>query len=362
MNGRIRVGVIGLGRIGRLRMDLAVRRSDMEVVAACDTEQARHPRRSGCRFFKDPERLLAQELEAVFVCTPNRYTPGLIVKALDRGLHVFSEKPPGRDLADVRAIQAAEKRNPSLKLKFGFNHRYHEGVRQAKAVIDGGGLGRILWMRGVYGKSGGSGFDKGWRSDRRISGGGILLDQGIHMLDLFHMFCGRFEEVHSFVSNSYWGLNVEDNAFALLRNRARQVAMLHSSSTHWRHTFLLEIYLTEGYVAVKGILTNSRTYGRETLVTARRQFEGQKGSLAGSPREEVTYFDDDVSWEREMDEFAACVLEGKPVRVGTSSDALKAMDLVYRIYRADQEWWKGHVVDAGTPVVEKRVVLRRKRL
>lgn len=332
----IRVGVIGLGRIGELRLRLARRHRRMKVVGAFDTDRSRFSRRWGCPFFSNPQKLMDAS-DAVFVCTPNLYTPALVIQALNRGRHVFAEKPPGRTLADVVAIRAAEKRHPGLKLKFGFNHRYHEGIREAKAIVDSGSFGRLLWMRGVYGKSGGPGFEKGWRSDRKIAGGGILLDQGIHMVDLFHMFCGEFREVRSYVSNSFWNLNVEDNAFALLRNRRNQVAMLHSSSTHWRHTFLLEIYLTEGYVAVKGILTNSRSYGRETLVAARRQFESD-GILAGSPREEVTYFDKDISWEKEMDEFADCVRLDTPVVVGTSDDAFRAMRLVDRIYRGDPSW------------------------
>jgi predicted dehydrogenase len=139
------------------------------------------------------------------------------------------------------------------------------------------------------------------------------------------------------VTRAYWDTDVEDNAFALLRNKHGQVAMLHSSATHWKHVFSMEIFLSEGYVAINGILSGSRTYGRETLVVARRPRDTEHAAQ-GSPREEVTYFDEDRSWSREVDEFADCILADRPVAVGTSEDALKAMELVYRVYESDESW------------------------
>lgn len=123
-----------------------------------------------------------------------------------------------------------------------------------------------------------------------------------------------------------------------LRTREGQVAMLHSSSTHWKHTFSLDLFLSDGYIAVNGILSGSQSYGRETLITARRQPRGGD-QVPGRPREEVALFDQDHSWEREVAEFADCVVHDRPVSVGTSEDALRAMELVYRIYQGDDSWW-----------------------
>jgi predicted dehydrogenase len=335
----IRVGIIGFGKMGRVRQAAVAECPGFRLVALADPVEPR-PLPADCQFFPDPQALVRTDVDAVFVCTPNHVTADLVVAALDAGKHVFCEKPPGRDLGDVRRILEAEARNPGLTLKFGFNHRYHDAVLEALALVESGRLGRLLWMRGVYGKSGGVGFEEGWRSRREMAGGGILLDQGIHMLDLFRLFCGDFDEVKSFVGNAFWNIDVEDNAFALLRNKRGQVAMLHSSSTQWKHVFSLEMFLSEGYLAINGLLSGTRSYGRETLITARRQFGGE-GYTLGRPREEVTTFDEDRSWSRETEEFAACVRDGRPVRHGTSQDALRAMELVKRIYEGDETWRPG---------------------
>lgn len=345
MRSLLRTGIAGYGRVGRVRHQAVREAGSFLVTAVADSRpEIAEAAPAGCRVYRDYRDLLALDLDAVFVCTPNNISAAIAVDALDAGKHVFCEKPPGRTPAEVEAILAAERRHPTLKLKFGFNHRYHDAVREAVAIVEGGALGRLLWMRGLYGKSGGRGFAEEWRSRREIAGGGILLDQGIHMLDLFRLFGGDFDEVKGFVTTAFWDIDVEDNAFALLRNAQGQVAMLHSSSTQWKHLFSLEIFLSDGYVAINGILSGTRSYGREHLVVARRQFDGD-GYVLGRPREEVTYFDTDLSWRRELEEFARCVWDGAPVVHGTSRDALEALRLVYRIYRQDDDWWAKHYAD-----------------
>lgn len=334
---RIAVGIVGFGKMGRVRADAVARHPGLHLTAVADPKLDPTALPPGCPGLDSAGALLTHGVDAVFVCTPNASTADVVVAALEAGCHVFSEKPPGRDLADVHRIREAEARHPGQKLKFGFNHRYHGAVRQALSLVRTGALGRLLWIRGVYGKSGGDGFEEGWRSNREIAGGGILLDQGIHMLDLFRAFCGEFIEVKSFVSRSFWErIGVEDNAFALLRSADGQVAMLHSSATQWKHRFSLEIFLSEGYVAVNGLLSSTRSYGRETLVVARRQPDDARAP--GDPREETTFFDEDSSWAMEVDEFTACILRDRPVAVGTSEDALRAMELVSRIYQDDKSW------------------------
>lgn len=329
----LKVGIVGLGHMGRIRAREIARRPDMELIAGSDPNPDAADDFPGIRYSSDYRDVLDAGVDAVFVCTPNRFTPEVTIAALDAGKHVLCEKPPGRTIADINAIIAAEKRNPQCKLKFGFNHRYHAGVQEAKRIISSGRLGNLLWVRGVYGKSGGSGFEESWRNTAEVGGGGILLDQGIHMLDLFRFFCGDFVEVKSMVTTAYWNVEVEDNAFALLRNGEGRIAMLHSSSTQWKHRFNLEIYLSEGYLSINGILTSSRSYGDETITVARRRFD--EGFAVGKPREEVIYFDTDPSWELEVRDFAECIQQDVPITSGTSLDALKAMELVYSIYDAD---------------------------
>ncbi len=350
MPDRIKIGIIGLGKMGLIRAREIARRDDAVVVAGADTDPARFAQYPGVECHTDWRAVIAAGVDAVFVCTPNAYTAEAVVAALDAGKHVFSEKPPGRSVADTERMAEAARRNPQCKLMFGFNHRWHLGIQEAKRILDSGRLGEILWLRAVYGKSGAeAGFEQSWRSSREVCGGGILLDQGIHMLDLLRYFCGDFVEIKSMVSTAHWNVDVEDNAFALLRDAAGRVAMLHSSSTQWKHRFNLEIYTTGGYLSVNGILSSTRSYGEESITVAKRQFDD--GFATGKPREEVIYFDTDPSWEREIAEFIDCVREDRPVTSGTCDDALAAMKLVFDIYGADDSRFNPHAQAPAHPEV-----------
>ncbi|MFH1727670.1 MAG: Gfo/Idh/MocA family oxidoreductase [Pseudomonadota bacterium] len=334
----MKLGIIGFGKMGKIRNDVIQKHPDLSLEGVFDTVSPNLQTDLNCKIYKNYHELLDSNIDAVIVCTPNKFTPQIVIDALNKKKHVFCEKPPGRNVEDIKNIIAAEKKNKALKLKFGFNHRYHGAIMEAKAIIESDRLGNILWLRGIYGKSGASDFEKQWRSDRNICGGGILLDQGIHMLDLFRLFCKDFQEVKSLVTNSHWNIDVEDNVFAILRNKNSQMAMLHSSSTQWKHTFSLEIFLERGYLIIKGILSSTRSYGSgERLIVAIKQLEDESFAL-GNPREEIIYFDQDKSWELEIEDFWDCVKNNKKVLVGSSNDAYKAMELVYKIYNSDKKW------------------------
>ncbi len=343
----VRVGIAGLGKMGMTRARELERHPDALLVAGYDPNpEAFAVQYPNVAIKERVEDLIHSDIDAVFVCTPNRFTPEIVVSALDAGKHVFCEKPPGRTLSDIKNIIAAEKRNPGLKLTFGFNHRYHGGIQEAKRIVDSGRLGDILWLRGIYGKSGSTDFESQWRSKKELVGAGILLDQGIHMLDLFRFFMGDFVEVKSMVSTAFWNIDVEDNAFALMRDTRGRIAMLHSSSTQWKHRFNLEVYLSDGYICVNGILSSTRSYGEESVSVARKQLG--EGSAQGKPREEILYFDADPSWELEVAGFLDHVLNDTPVESGTSEQALKAMELVYAIYQNDETFMKSR----SAPIIE----------
>ena len=161
----------------------------------------------------------------------------------------------------------------------------------------------------------------------------MLLDQGIHMVDLLRLFAGEFTDVRSFVENSVWGHDVEDNAYALMRTADGKVAMLHSSASSWRHRFRLEITMARGALVLSGILSGSKSYGAETLTVVRRGDNDM-----GDPRQETIKYTDDRSWKLEVAEFAEAVNGKGPITNGSADDALKTMQLVYRIYCADESW------------------------
>jgi predicted dehydrogenase len=330
----LRVGIAGHGVVGRRRRAVIDRHPRLRTVAVCDqtfTEPCTGP--DGVRCYPEYRRLLEEPLDVLFVSLPTYLAAEVTIAGLERGLHVFCEKPPGRDPAEVRRVIAAEHAHPDARLKYGFNHRYHASVKEAIRLIGEGTLGALVNLRGVYGKSKIVSFASGWRAERRFAGGGILLDQGIHMLDLMLLFCGDFTEVKSYVSNGYWHHDVEDNVYALLKDRQGRVGMLHSSATQWQHRFSLDIALTNGHLGLRGILSGSKSYGQEQLLVGRRA-----ESDTGTARyETITYLNDD-SWTEEVEEFASVVVHGEPILSGSSADALKAIELVHRIYEADDDW------------------------
>lgn len=333
MSNPVNIGIIGLGKMGLTRYREFSAHPDARVTHAADPDVISHKQLSGVTCSNDPAEVIHSNVDAVVIATPNRHTPAYVIEALNAGKHVLCEKPPGCSVEDIESIRAVEAANPQCKLMFGFNHRYHAGIQEAKRILDSGALGKILWMRGVYGKGGGHGFAESWRSDASVSGHGILLDQGIHMLDLFRHFAGDFTEVKSMVNTAYWNIDVEDNAFALLRTEDGVTAMLHSSSTQWKHRFNLEINCSDGYLNVNGLLTSSRSYGDETITVARRKFD--EGFDHGTPHEETIYFDNDPSWELEVADFISAIRNNTPITTGTSQDALAAMKLIFAIYNGD---------------------------
>jgi predicted dehydrogenase len=277
-----------------------------------------------------------QELDILFVCLPNYMASEVTIAGLEKGLNVFCEKPPGKTVEDVKAVIRCTKKYPHLKLKYGFNHRYHDSVKKTKAIIDSEIFGNVVSFRGVYGKSSIIPFGSGWRSEKRYAGGGILLDQGIHILDLVRYFSCDYDEIISFISNDYWKHNVEDNAFILMKNKAGQIASLHSTATQWQHRFRLEIILQEGLLELSGILSGSKSYGSETL----KVIQKEDGRSVGAREEKMYTFLNDNSWKEEVDEFAECILKNREVENGTSLDALKIMEMIFNIYKSDKAWWE----------------------
>jgi predicted dehydrogenase len=331
----LKVGIIGMGKMGGIRAEVVQASPLMKLKAIADVRPETLSDYDVAEF-TDPYQLLEQDLDAVFVCTYNHVAPDIVVAGLNRGLHIFCEKPPGTSVADVQKMIDASNINPDCKVKFGFNHRYHYSVMEAKSMIESGRYGKIISMRGVYGKTGGIQFENNWRSDRTKAGGGILLDQGIHMLDLFRYYAGDFNEIKSMVTTSFWDIPVEDNAFAILKNPENQIAIIHSTSTQWKHKFSLEISLEDGYINLNGFLTSTRSYGDETLTFARKQFEDTTFAV-GKPREEMIYFDRNDSWQLEVDEFFSAINENRPIKNGTLEDAYKIMELIEEIYKRSEE-------------------------
>jgi predicted dehydrogenase len=332
----LRVGIAGFGVVGKRRKECIARQSRMRVVAVCDrTFDGEGALAEGIRYYRDYRRLLTEQLDALFVCLTNDIAAEVTIAALHNGLHVFCEKPPGRNVGDIVRVMTCERQHPTLKLMYGFNHRYHESVQDALKILHSGELGRVINMRGMYGKAKLITFNQpDWRTKREIAGGGVLLDQGIHMVDLMRLFGGEFCEIQSFISNSHWGYDVEDNAYALMRTSDGVVGMLNSSATQWRHRFHLDINLVRGSLILGGILSGTKSYGDETLTVVRADPDNDHGD----PKEQITRYNRDPSWDDEISAFARSIFDDAPFESGTSDDALRTMRIVFKIYYADRSW------------------------
>ena len=266
--------------------------------------------------------------------------PDVTIASLEKGCHVFCEKPPGKNVNDIERVIKVERKKNNLKLMYGFNHRYHYAVKDAIKIVKSQELGKVITLRGLYGKSQLLNFATDWRTNRKLSGGGILLDQGIHMVDLIRLFGGDFFEINSFISNNYWKHDVEDNALSIMRSEQGVLAMLHSTATQWRHRFRLEIGLEKGSISLTGILTSTKSYGAEKITVA----YAAKDDL-GDPIEKTTHYNKDDSWKDEIYNFISAINNNTKVHYGSSSEAKKTMELVFRIYKADKEWCRKYNIN-----------------
>lgn len=322
-----KVGIIGYGTMGKIRHQAISELGIADVIAISDPS-------IGLNLNSIPnlthnEILNHSDIDSIIICTPNFLNKKLTIDALNSGKHVFCEKPPAFTGTDVLEIRKAEAKS-GKKLMYGFNHRHHNSIIRMKELIDSGEYGKVLWSRGRYGKSVTEDYFNQWRSKKEMAGGGILIDQGIHMLDLFLYLTGDYDIVKAEISNLYWKMDVEDNAFVILKDSSSErVASLHSTMTQWRHLFSLEIFLEKGYMVLNGLITSSKSYGKEILSVAKNR----STAPAATWKDEVkTQYINNNSWRYEMEYFFNCIEKDIPVEIGNSDDALKLMNIIDKIY------------------------------
>jgi predicted dehydrogenase len=334
----MRVGIAGYGVVGKTRHRSIDSNTTYQVSAISDSNQeARQSIPAGPEVYNDYQSLIANaEIDVIFISLPNQFAAEATCLGLQNGLHVFCEKPPARTHAELLEVEKQSLKFPELKLMYGFNHRFHLSVEEAKSRIKSNSLGRIINMKGVYGKSQMISFNQtDWRTNREASGGGILLDQGIHMLDLIRYLSEEnFTQVFSFIDNAFWNFDVEDNAYVLMKSPSGLVAQLHSSATQWRHVFNLEITLERGSLILEGLLTGSKSYGDETLTIITSDLTKDNGT----PRESTSKYNEDVSWDNEIKYFANSLANNTAIERGSIHDAMETMKLIEVIYKADPIW------------------------
>ena len=319
------VGVVGCGLIGGKRAKALGAGGTLVACADKDISRAESlARGTGARAFADWRELLRMPgVDVVVVATLHDSLAEITRAAVEAGKHVLVEKPAARTAAELLPVMEAARRH-GVKVHVGFNHRYHRALRKAREMVDSGALGELMFIRARYGHGGRIGYDKEWRSKPELSGGGELIDQGPHLIDLSRWFLGEMTEVQGFAHTYYWDMPVDDNGFLLLKTAKQQVAFLHASCTEWKNLFSMEIYGRDGKLDISGL---GGSYGVEKLTWFRMLPE------MGPP--ETTSWEypmGDDSWAVEIAEFFDDICLDRVPAAGLG-DAHAALEIVETVYR-----------------------------
>jgi len=321
------VGIIGLGFMGKRRAK-AVANCQDRIIAVCDVNLEKAKSLAieyKCDFTDKWQELVnRQDVEAVIVSVTNDRLCEVATAGLKAKKHVLCEKPLGRNLIESRRIYRISQASGSV-LKTGFDHRFHPAIMKAHELVKKNAIGEIMYIRSVYGHGGREGYDQEWRMDPKLSFGGELTDQGVHLLDLFRWFMGEFNEVFAMNENMFWKKSLfEDNSFILLRTAQGQVASAQLSLTQWRNKFLFEIFGKIGYLLVEGL---EGSYGQERLVYGKREKLGQR------PKEKISKFSEGDSCMLEWKEFTSAIREGRQP-LGSGYDGMKTNELLDALYKS----------------------------
>ncbi len=323
----MKIGLVGAGLQGRRRAQ-AIRSAGPAglLIYDIDTQKAKRLAEEfkGEVVSNWQELMIDKDVDVVVVCTPPDSHAEISIMAMNNGKHVLCEKPLAQKLLQAKQMLRAAKKN-KVNLKCGFNLRFHPGIRLVKEWIDNGEIGDLIFLRCRYGIGGRPDYDKDWRANAMISGGGQVLDQGIHIIDLSRWFLGDFIEVAALTQTGYWDISpLEDNAYAILSGKRGNTAFLHASWTQWINLFSLEIFGRDGYAIVEGL---GGSYGNEKATLGKRIFT--------KPFEEkVVYFRGaDVSWDEEWKEFISSIKE-KREPVANGHDGVEALIIADAIYKS----------------------------
>ena len=317
------VAIVGCGLIGRKR---AAALSGCRLVTCADTLTSRAAdlanSNPGAIATTWQEAVQHPDVEIVIVATTNDALTPVAIAALDAGKHVLVEKPAARSVAEIDALVTAAAR-ADRRVRVGFNHRYHPALLEARAIVDSGALGPLLFIRGRYGHGGRVGYEREWRANPALSGGGELVDQGVHLIDLAGWFLGEFTDVHGVAATYFWRMPVDDNAFMTLRTQSGQTAFLHVSCTEWKNLFSFEIYGRDGKIAIDGL---GGSYGVERV--AHYRMLPEMGPPDTTIRE---YPGADRSWLIEFNEFLDDIRLRREPSAGLAA-ARAALVVVERTY------------------------------
>jgi len=318
--------VIGCGLIGRKRVTALGKNAPLLYTCDLDLMRAADLARlvPGCTPIVDFQQALAdQSVDAVIVSTLNASLAPITLAAVKAGKHVLVEKPGALNAEQLRTIEAAAQKS-GARVRLGYNHRYHPALQKARALLAEGVLGPLMFLRARYGHGARRGYDREWRADPALSGGGELIDQGVHLIDLAGWFLGDFPTVEGHAATYFWNMKVDDNAFLSLRTAAGQTAWLHVSCTEWKNLFSLEIYGRDAKIAIDGL---GGSYGVERLTFYKMLPE------MGPPETTAwEYPRGDESWAIETRAFVDDIRLAREPSPGLR-EGIRTLEIVEEIYR-----------------------------
>ena len=318
------IGIIGCGLIGQKRAKSLGDGGRLVACADIDKNRAKSlaETTNSTAFYDWQELLKLPEVELVVVATLHDSLAEITLAAIEAGKHILVEKPAARNTKELEPVIVSAKKK-GVKVHVGFNHRYHRSLRKARELIDSGELGELMFIRARYGHGGRLGYEKEWRANPELSGGGELIDQGPHLIDLSRWFFGDFPEVQGFAQTCYWDMPVDDNGFMLLKTSKKQTAFLHVSCSEWKNLFSMEIYGLVGKLDLSGL---GGSYGIEKITWYKMLPEmGPPETLCW----EFPMADD--SWAIEMNEFYQDILLDREPEAGLA-DAVAALKIIEKIY------------------------------
>jgi predicted dehydrogenase len=326
----VNVAIIGCGQIGRKRLK-ALRPED-RLVATVDPiiERARDlasGQKDATATVHWQTVVTQPDIDAVIISTTNDSLAQISLAAVQAGKHILVEKPAARCAQELRPVLDLATRN-DLCAWVGFNLRYHPAIRKAHEMAASGNLGPLMYIRARYGHGGRPGYDREWRANPEVSGGGELLDQGVHLIDLTRWFLGDCELVSGIAGTFFWNMPVDDNAFLLLRAQGGQVASLNASCTQWKNLFSFEVFGKKGAVLVDGL---GGSYGTERLT-----YHKVKPEMGSPETTELEFVGSDSSWQEEFHDFTRATQDKNVVRTSLSN-ALAALEIVDQVYQRNND-------------------------
>ncbi len=325
MKENIGVAILGCGLIGQKR---AKALGSAKLIVCSDIVEKRAQSLAagfpGCEATTDWHSAIRRaDVDVVVIATTNNALAETSLVAVQAGKHVLVEKPAARNVAELDMVIVAAQKN-SVQVRVGFNHRYHPALLKARELTDAGELGELMFVRGRYGHGGRKGYDREWRANPALAGGGELMDQGVHLIDLSRWFLGDFVEVQGFAHTYFWDMPVDDNGFMLLKTAGNQAAFLHVSCTEWKNLFSLEVYGRNAKLHIEGL---GGSYGLEKLSFYKMLPE------MGPPDTVVwEYPRGDNSWALEFSEFLEDI-RAKRMPSASLGDARAALVVVEKIYK-----------------------------